>query len=199
VDGGFSRIPFGEGKIGGIAATRVSLVVPNLRGDEEWLANPAWIARQGVRAFVGHPMVVNDEVFGVLAVFDRARPSIDTLAAWEFLARYAATRLAQIRERDSLLARVKALESAAEPPLDPSQAQAALLTPAEPQHIITRRELRMLERETLEAALMQTTGRIFGPKGAAQLLGMKPTTLASRMKALGIPPAREIRRGLKRY
>ncbi len=36
------------------------------------------------------------------------------------------------------------------------------------------------------AALQQTGGKIFGPDGAAELLGMKPTTLASRIAALGL-------------
>jgi transcriptional regulator with GAF, ATPase, and Fis domain len=46
--------------------------------------------------------------------------------------------------------------------------------------------LRLLERRTIEAALTQTRGRVFGPRGAAMLLGMKPTTLASRIKVLRI-------------
>ena len=36
-------------------------------------------------------------------------------------------------------------------------------------------------------ALARTRGKIYGPDGAAGLLGLKPTTLAYRMKALGIP------------
>ncbi len=39
----------------------------------------------------------------------------------------------------------------------------------------------------IERALGLTDGRVSGPSGAAALLGIKPTTLASRMKALGIP------------
>ena len=35
-------------------------------------------------------------------------------------------------------------------------------------------------------ALREADGKIFGPGGAAARLGMKPTTLASRIKALGI-------------
>ncbi len=38
----------------------------------------------------------------------------------------------------------------------------------------------------IRQALAATGGRVSGPDGAAQLLGIKPTTLASRMKALGI-------------
>ncbi len=42
------------------------------------------------------------------------------------------------------------------------------------------------ERANIEAALAAAHGRIYGPDGAAKILGMKPTTLASRIKALGI-------------
>jgi transcriptional regulator with GAF, ATPase, and Fis domain len=52
--------------------------------------------------------------------------------------------------------------------------------------ILTRDELKSQERESIVAALKQTGGRIFGADGAAELLGMRPTTLASRIKALKI-------------
>jgi transcriptional regulator with GAF, ATPase, and Fis domain len=51
---------------------------------------------------------------------------------------------------------------------------------------LTRDELKRHERESIIAALRQTGGKIFGADGAAELLGMKPTTLASRIKALGL-------------
>jgi transcriptional regulator with GAF, ATPase, and Fis domain len=50
----------------------------------------------------------------------------------------------------------------------------------------TAKELEALERTNLIAALETTAWRVAGENGAAQLLGMKPTTLSSRMKALGI-------------
>jgi formate hydrogenlyase transcriptional activator len=52
--------------------------------------------------------------------------------------------------------------------------------------VLTRDELKRQERESITAALAQTGGKIFGPGGAAELLGMKPTTLASRITALGL-------------
>ncbi len=52
--------------------------------------------------------------------------------------------------------------------------------------VVTRSELKQRERESIAAALAQTGGKIFGPDGAAALLAMKPTTLASRIKALGL-------------
>lgn len=50
--------------------------------------------------------------------------------------------------------------------------------------LLTRNELKRQERDGIAAALKQTGGKIFGPGGAAELLGMKPTTLASRISAL---------------
>ena len=43
-----------------------------------------------------------------------------------------------------------------------------------------------LQRRYISFALEKTSGRIAGPKGAAELLGMKRTTLYTRMKKLGI-------------
>ena len=53
--------------------------------------------------------------------------------------------------------------------------------------IKTYAEIKTLERENLIAALQATNYRIYGAGGAAELLGVKPTTLASRIKALQIP------------
>jgi PAS domain S-box-containing protein len=50
----------------------------------------------------------------------------------------------------------------------------------------TAKELEELERQNIVAALESADWKIAGANGAAQLLGMKPTTLSSRIKALGI-------------
>jgi transcriptional regulator with GAF, ATPase, and Fis domain len=52
--------------------------------------------------------------------------------------------------------------------------------------LLTRDELKRQERDNIVAALEKARGKVFGPGGAAELLGMKPTTLASRVKALGL-------------
>lgn len=51
---------------------------------------------------------------------------------------------------------------------------------------LTEEERRARVRSEIEAALQMSGGKIFGPGGAAELLGVKPTTLRSRMKVLGI-------------
>ena len=50
----------------------------------------------------------------------------------------------------------------------------------------TVRQLQQLERENLILALEKSQWRVAGKKGAAQLVGMPPSTFQSRMKALGI-------------
>ena len=54
--------------------------------------------------------------------------------------------------------------------------------------VLTDAEVRRLEADNIRAALRRTGGKVSGAGGAAELLGMKPTTLASRIKALGLSP-----------
>jgi transcriptional regulator with GAF, ATPase, and Fis domain len=49
-----------------------------------------------------------------------------------------------------------------------------------------RDELKRSERDAIVEALKQSNGKVSGPRGAAELLGMKPSTLASRIAALGL-------------
>jgi transcriptional regulator with GAF, ATPase, and Fis domain len=52
--------------------------------------------------------------------------------------------------------------------------------------ILTDRECRERERANLMKALKRADGRIYGKGGAAELLGINPTTLASRLRALKV-------------
>ncbi len=52
--------------------------------------------------------------------------------------------------------------------------------------ILTETAMRELERKNIEAALEKCAGRIYGRQGAAQLLGLPPTTLTARIKKMGI-------------
>ena len=52
--------------------------------------------------------------------------------------------------------------------------------------ILAARELQVLERDNIIRALEESGWRVSGDNGAAQLLGMNPSTLSSRMKALEI-------------
>ena len=72
------------------------------------------------------------------------------------------------------------------PPRRPHESTAQQAKPAANAALLTRDELKRQERETIINALKQTNGKVSGPGGAAELLGMKPSTLASRISSLGI-------------
>jgi len=69
---------------------------------------------------------------------------------------------------------------------DASPAPPPVNAPQTEERILTVAELRDLEVRNIQAALKRTSGKIYSDDGAAALLGMKPTTLVSRMKAFGL-------------
>jgi PAS domain S-box-containing protein len=73
----------------------------------------------------------------------------------------------------------------------PDIAESRTPAPAEPPGpapapLMTEAEKRARDRKMIEQALAACNGKVFGPGGAAELLGVKPTTLASRIKRWGI-------------
>ena len=96
--------------------------------------------------------------------------------------------LRNVIERAVILARGGALEfdlPTATPRLD----MATLSEPAdnrpEPE-FLTEPELQRRERQNLLTVLEKTGWKIKGADGAAELLGVKPTTLLSRIKKMGL-------------
>jgi transcriptional regulator with GAF, ATPase, and Fis domain len=57
--------------------------------------------------------------------------------------------------------------------------------------IYTADEMKSLERANIVRALERTRGRVSGDAGAARLLSMRPSTLSSRIAALGISLPRD--------
>jgi len=59
---------------------------------------------------------------------------------------------------------------------------------AESVEVVPEVEMRRRERENIRRALEQSGWKIYGPGGAAELLGVKPTTLSSRVARMGLKP-----------
>ncbi len=99
-----------------------------------------------------------------------------------------------IRELKNVIERAVILSSGSVLRLElsmPDQAAAAeapkqsdLSTPAD--RILTEAELKALGRRNLEKALEKTDWKVSGSGGAAELLGVRPTTLADRIRAYGL-------------
>lgn len=64
-------------------------------------------------------------------------------------------------------------------------------TPADDGEVLTVRQMAAFERENIERALKVAGGKVAGKDGAAALLDLKPTTLYSKIKALGIGDRRQ--------
>ncbi len=78
-----------------------------------------------------------------------------------------------------------------------SKAPAAIRSPTElakqdMSEFVTIEEFKELEKANLTAALRHAGWKTWGPGGAAELLGMKPSTLAYQMKVLGIVRQRQL-------
>ncbi len=52
--------------------------------------------------------------------------------------------------------------------------------------LLSEAEIRNVEKENMRESLRQANWKIYGPRGAAKMLGIKPTTLISRLKKMGI-------------
>ncbi|NQT14595.1 MAG: sigma 54-interacting transcriptional regulator, partial [Planctomycetes bacterium] len=55
-----------------------------------------------------------------------------------------------------------------------------------PLEILSDAEMKRREKDNLLAALKRANWKVYGAKGAAELLGLRPTTLASRISRLGL-------------
>ena len=74
----------------------------------------------------------------------------------------------------------------AAPDISQQPAQATQRPVTESSEFVTATEFKQLEKANIEKALQHAGGKTWGPDGAAELLGMKPSTLAYQMKKLGI-------------
>jgi transcriptional regulator with GAF, ATPase, and Fis domain len=69
-------------------------------------------------------------------------------------------------------------------PIEPNLEKAADGEIPQTPEVITDAEMKRRERDNIIAALTHSHGRIYGRGGAAELLGMRPTTLSARLKKL---------------
>ena len=83
LNGPHGRVPLGQLKIGLIAQERTPVVTNDVIRDPK-ISDTAWAAREGMVAFAGHPLIVDNRVVGVMALFSRHRLTdctLDDLAA----------------------------------------------------------------------------------------------------------------------
>src|SRR5690606_9243864 len=69
---------------------------------EGWVADPKWIAREGIRSFAGQPLKFKGETLGVLAVFGTSLFSREDFRWLRTFADHAAVAIANARAFEQL-------------------------------------------------------------------------------------------------
>jgi PAS domain S-box-containing protein len=99
--------------------------------------------------------------------------------------------LKNVIERAVILSRGNVLRLEASLPEAATNGSQPVTDTAAAAEFLTEQEMREFQKNNTIAALKQANWRVSGPGGAADLLGIKPTTLADRIRTLGIrKPAR---------
>jgi GAF domain-containing protein len=189
LDGAFARVPLGTGKVGRVGGSGTAVLLHDMSARSHWIADPAWAEREGIRAFAAQPVMAGTDVLGVLAIFRRSRIDAGAFEALRRIAAHVAAAVVRARafedaERRRVAAEREGLALRAE--LRRRAAGEGGGMPDAP--VLSIGEWREQERANLEAALRRSGGRIYGKDGAAAILGVPPTTLASRLRALGVTP-----------
>lgn len=96
------KIKIGERKIGVIAQQRQPMIVPEVRPDLDWVADPQWIATEQIKSFSGYPLICRGELLGVLAVFNREQFSEKNSVWLRTFADHAAVAIWNARAFDEL-------------------------------------------------------------------------------------------------
>ena len=96
-----------------------------------------------------------------------------------------------VRELQNLMERAAILARDGRPRFElpstlPQSLRSATATDPVSAPVLTKAGRRERDRENIVAALRAAGGKVFGPGGAAEMLGLKPTTLASRMRKYGL-------------
>jgi len=94
LDGAHSRVPVGTLKIGLIAQERRPHLTNDVPNDPR-VSDPEWAKREGMVAFAGYPLTVEDRLIGVLAMFARRPLGEETLTMLSSVAQMIATGIAR--------------------------------------------------------------------------------------------------------
>lgn len=109
LNGAHSRIPVGSYKIGRIAQQRQPHLTDDVLSDAD-ISDPEWAKREGMVAFGGYPLVVEDQVVGVLGVFARHALPEHTLKALSLIADTIAIGIQRKLHEEALRRQAEALE-----------------------------------------------------------------------------------------
>ena len=101
LNGPHGRVPLGQFKIGRIARDRKPHLTNAVIGDPE-VSDQDWARREGMVAFAGHPLIVDDRVVGVMALFARHALSDAVISEMASVADHIALGIERDRSTEAL-------------------------------------------------------------------------------------------------
>ena len=101
IDGPQSRVPVGKLKIGSIAAERQPYLTNSVASDPH-VSDQEWARREGLVAFAGYPLIVEEQLVGVIAMFTRKPLTESVLQGLASLANGIAAGIARKQVEESL-------------------------------------------------------------------------------------------------
>jgi PAS domain S-box-containing protein len=101
LNGADERVPLGQSKIGRIARDRKPYLTNTVIGDPD-VTDQEWARREGRAAFAGHPLIVDDRVVGVMALFARHPLSYTIISALASVADHVALGIERHRGVEAL-------------------------------------------------------------------------------------------------
>jgi len=204
LDGSHSQVPVGQFKIGCIAQERQPYVTNNITGDP-CLHNPQWAAQEGIVAFAGYPLIVENQVVGVMALFSRSCLSeitVQTIASVANAVSVGIQRKQIAAEREQLLKQEQAARAEAEAanrikdeflavlshelrsPLNPILGWSRLLQQGKLDAVRTAQALTTIERNAkLQAELIEDLLDVSRILQGKLSLNVSPVNLASTIRA----------------
>jgi len=100
-DGGHRRVPVGMFKIGLIAQERLPHLTNSVQTDPR-VGDKEWALREGMVSFAGHPILFDDKLLGVMALFSRKALGVATLKALATVADQIALGIVRKQEEEEL-------------------------------------------------------------------------------------------------
>jgi len=110
LNGPHGRVPVGQFKIGLIAKERKPHLTNQVAGDPR-IGHPEWAKREGMVAFAGYPLLVEDRLIGVVAMFARHALTETTLQTLAMISKNLAVGIERKRAEQALVSEQRLLNN----------------------------------------------------------------------------------------
>lgn len=102
INGRHQRFPLGFRKVGLIAASGAAFHVQHVTWNMDWVSDPEWLRSEGIRSFMGQPLIYKKNILGVFVVFSRGDHGQYVMERLRMVADHLAIAIANARAFEAL-------------------------------------------------------------------------------------------------